>query len=181
MDQLRADVAVDVLLSDGEPGRSRSTGGTVTLTADLATLAELADAAGDLGGYGPVIADIARQVAERAPEAEWRFSVNDDEGRPVHTGTTRRRPTNRQRRDVETLYPRCVFPGCRMPANQCDLDHTIPWAEGGTTTISNLAPLCRHDHRLRHEAGWRYGRTDRGDLEWVSPLGQRYATSGRSP
>ena len=180
MDQLRADVAVDVLLSGGCEGNEMS-GGSITLTADLVTLAELAEHAGDLGGYGPVIADIARQVAEHAHEAEWRFAVTDDEGRPVHTGTTRRRPTTQQRRDVEARHPRCVFPGCRMPSSQCDLDHTTPWADGGPTAFSNLAPLCRHDHRLRHEAGWRYGRTSEGELEWVSPLGQRYVTSGRSP
>lgn len=181
MDQLRADVAVDVLLSDREPGRAASAGGSVTLTADLATLAELAEHAGDLGGYGPVIADVARRVAEQSHGAEWRFSVTDQQGRPVHTGTTRRRPSAQQRRDVETRHPRCVFPGCRMPASQCDLDHTTPWAEGGPTAVDNLSPLCRHDHRLRHDAGWSYGRTSDGDFEWCSPLGQRYVTSGRPP
>lgn len=180
MDQLRADVAVDVLLSGGVGGPARSSG-RVTLTADLATLAELAEHAGELGGYGPVIADVARQVAEKGHDAEWRFSVTDDQGRPVQTGTTRRRPSSQQRREVEAGHPRCVFPGCRMPSSQCDLDHTTPWAAGGSTTVDNLLPLCRHDHRLRHEAGWTYGTTPEGDIAWISPLEQHYVGAGRSP
>ncbi|WP_246180411.1 HNH endonuclease [Kocuria coralli] len=32
------------------------------------------------------------------------------------------------------------------------MDHTIPWATGGTTASTNLAHLCRHHHRVKHEA-----------------------------
>ncbi|NIU17935.1 MAG: HNH endonuclease [Actinobacteria bacterium] len=68
-----------------------------------------------------------------------------------------------------------------MPAVDCDLDHTVAWSEGGPTAVHNLAPLCRHDHRLRHEAGWSHRPLGGGDHEWTSPLGRRYTTSGRSP
>ncbi len=27
-----------------------------------------------------------------------------------------------------------------MPAVDCDLDHTVPWADGGRTRCDNLAP-----------------------------------------
>ncbi|MEE8375472.1 MAG: HNH endonuclease signature motif containing protein [Acidimicrobiia bacterium] len=37
-----------------------------------------------------------------------------------------------------------------MPATDCDLDHRNAWADGGPTTEDNLAPLCRHDHIVRH-------------------------------
>lgn len=180
MDQLRADVALD-LLAGTTNGAAGSKGGSVTLTTDLATLAELAEHPGELGGYGPVIADIARQVAGDSTDDTWRFVVRDEWGRSVKVGTTRRRPSSRDRRLVETTYPRCVFPGCRMPASQCDLDHRTPWSEGGETTPDNLAPLCRHDHRMRHEVGWRYSRTEKGDHEWISPLGQRYSDAARGP
>ncbi|KAA9394937.1 HNH endonuclease, partial [Kocuria coralli] len=45
----------------------------------------------------------------------------------------------------------CRFPGCRRQATGCDVDHTIPWATGGTTAITNLAHLCRRHHRIKHE------------------------------
>lgn len=67
-----------------------------------------------------------------------------------------------------------------MPAEDCDLDHMTPYGESGATSVTNLAPLCRHDHRLRN-VGWTYRRLDTGDYEWTSRLGLTYHTSGRSP
>ena len=181
MDQLRADVILDML----DPLHSRSAGksrrGAVVLTIDLATLAGLSEASGDLAGYGPVISDIARQVAESSHFEEWRFVVTDSERRSLQAGVTRRRPTAAARRLIESMYPTCVFPGCRVPASRCDLDHTTPWGQSHCTSVHGLAPLCRRHHILRHRAGWRYRRSDSGDHTWVSPLGHRYVDQGRSP
>lgn len=181
MDQLRADVLMDLLdplESDAsvEPRR-----GAIVLNVDLMTLAGLAQSAGDLGGYGPVIADIARQVADESPNAEWRYVVTGSRGRPLGGGTTRRRPTSAQRRTIQTLYPTCAFPGCRMPAIKSDIDHTTPHVDGGPTRLDNLAPLCRYDHVVRHGAGWSYCPTTDGDHEWVSPLGHRYTAAAQGP
>ena len=178
MDQLRADVFLDLLVGRKQGGR----GGTVDIQVDLETLARLGDAPGDLAGYGPVVADIARRVVESQRDSRWRFSVVDpDSGRPVHGGVIRRRPSSTQRREVETRNPEYVFPGCRMPSVECDLDHTVEWASGGQTTVDNLAPVCRHDHRIRHQAGWQREPLADGDHLWTSRLGFRYTTSGRSP
>jgi hypothetical protein len=178
MDQLRADVMLDLLCGTGE----HPVAGSVRVNVDLTTLAELDDHPGDLAGYGPVIADIARQAARGLTNATWEFAVVDPgTGRPVFHGTTRRRPTAHQRRAVRAADRVCVFPGCRVPAVASDLDHTIPWADGGPTTEDNLAPLCRADHCLRHQAGWTYVRTPDGDHRWTSRLGHTYTTSGRDP
>jgi hypothetical protein len=179
MDQLRADVLLDLLegASSATAGR-----GIVDIHVDLDTLTRLADHPGELAGYGPVIADVARQVAARQIRAEWRFTVTDpDTGEPVHTGTTRRRPNAAQRRSVEAHYRTCVFPGCRMPATGCDVDHRVPWAEGGPTSNANLAPLCRHDHVIKTRSGWAYTRIPGGDHRWISALGHTYTTVGRPP
>jgi len=37
----------------------------------------------------------------------------------------------------------CRWPGCDRPAGDCDLDHTIPYAQGGPTHASNLKCYCR--------------------------------------
>lgn len=195
MDQLRADVLLDLIKGTRNAGRTG--GGGVDLYADLPSLARMTEAPGELAGYGPVIADIARQVAERQLDTEWRWTILDpDTGRTIGTGTTRRRPTRDQRHQVTGRDPICVFPGCRMPARNCDLDHRTPWAESHATTTDGLSPLCRHDHnKVRHRFGWRYEpllETDsdeeelthriwRGDYQWTSRLGHVYTTSGRSP
>ena len=149
---------------------------------DLPTLAELSDTPGELAGYGPVIADIARQVIQAQHSSEWRFSIVDlDTGFPIHTGITRRRPGAADRRIVESRNPTCVFPGCRMPSTQCDLDHRIRFIDSGPATPRNLVPLCRHDHRLRHENGWTHVALPNGDHQWTSKTGRTYTTSRAPP
>jgi hypothetical protein len=37
----------------------------------------------------------------------------------------------------------CRWPGCDRPAVGCDLDHTIPHAQGGPTHAANLKCYCR--------------------------------------
>jgi hypothetical protein len=180
MDQLRADVFLDLL--EGHSFSTTPDRGGVELRVDLATLTQLSEAPGELGGYGPVIADIARQVTDRQHGSRWRYVVTDPyTGLPVHHGTTRRRPTATQRRHVEVRDLTCVFPGCRMPSTACDLDHRVTWAEGGRTVTDELAPACRHDHLIRHRHGWTYQPLPGGDYLWTSQLGHSYTTSGRSP
>jgi hypothetical protein len=68
----------------------------------------------------------------------------------------------------------CVFPGCMRIAKNCDIDHRVPYPEG-PTSADNLACLCRHHHRLKHEAGWTLDR--RGDHHvWTTPTGATYVS-----
>ncbi len=181
MDQLRADVFLDLLHGKTADGRA-SSGDGVHLHVDLDTLAALSEHPGDLDGYGPVIADIARQVTTEQQHAQWQYSVTDPvTGQVLHSGTTRRRPTAAQRRHVEARHQTCIFPGCRMPAVDCDLDHRTRWADGGKTTIRNLAPLCRHDHTIKDQHGWTYRPLSDGRYQWTSKLGHTYTTSGTPP
>jgi hypothetical protein len=175
IDQIRADVFLDLLEGTARHGRRR---GVVDIRVDLTTLMGLDEHAGELLGYGAVVADVARQVAEH--RAEWRVTVTDEAGEPIHTGTTRRRPTAGQRRSVEARDLTCIFPGCRRPAAACDLDHRTPVSEGGATHVGQLVALCRHDHGLRHRAGWQHRANGDGSHTWVSPLGMTY-TRPRAP
>ena len=184
MDQLRADIYLDLLR--GRSAKSRSGAGSdrgqVNIDVDLATLTGLSEHSGDLNGYGPVIADIARQIAEHQEDTEWRWMLRDpDTGQPIDGGITRRRPTAAQQRKVEALHKTCIHPGCRIPASDCDIDHRIPWSERKLTCICDLGPMCRHHHRIRHTFGWTYEVVGRGDFVFTTPLRHRYTTSGRSP
>ena len=125
---------------------------------------------------------IARQVAETSQQAEWRWTLtHPDTGQVVDNGTTRRRPTTTQRRHLQARHRTCIFPGCRRPAYNCDLDHRQQWAHGGTTKVENLAPLCRHHHTIRHHAHWTHRPLPNGDHHWTSRLGHTYTTSGLPP
>ncbi len=176
MDQLRADVYVDLLCGAATSGK----GGVVDIRVDLETLMGLADHPAEVAGYGPVVDDITRRVIADHIAGEWRYTVTHN-GRPVATGTTRRRPTVGQRRVVEATYTTCIFPGCRIPAPQCDLDHRIEWSKSHRTDVDDLGPFCRHDHGGRHEYGWTYRILPNGDIEWTSPLGHTYITRNRDP
>ncbi|OMQ15123.1 hypothetical protein A7K94_0211685 [Modestobacter sp. VKM Ac-2676] len=71
---------------------------------------------------------------------------------------------------------RCRFPGCRARPIRCDLDHTVPWPLG-PTSHDNLCSLCRHHHRLSHQApGWHMRGLPGGGLEWTTPSGQVVTT-----
>ena len=48
----------------------------------------------------------------------------------------------------------CVWPGCNTPPDRCDCHHVEHWADGGPTTLDNLALLCHH-HILLHEGGYK--------------------------
>ena len=181
MDQLRADVLVDLLTGGGE-----SVAANVNLAIDEASLIAFVtgdgDARGDLGGWGPVLDDVARQVLARDDDGSWHVRVTDpDTHRTITSVATRRRPTAAQRRAVLADMPRCGFPGCRVPAADCDIDHRIRAVDAGPTLTGNLVPLCRHHHRAKDEGGWRYDIGVDGSLEWTSPLGQLVTVDPRGP
>jgi multimeric flavodoxin WrbA len=179
-DQIRADIFEDIMTGeDATKGRSRKAIADIRISPT--TLMGLDDKAIELSGFGPVIADIGRGVAARGIEAgnaEWRFTVKDKSGRAV-TGLTQRRPSAKLRRTVEARDESCIFPGCRAPATNCDLDHRIPYSEGGLTHEDQLVPLCRHDHVIRHN-GWSHQPNPDGSHTWTSPIGLTHTTA-RAP
>jgi hypothetical protein len=72
---------------------------------------------------------------------------------------------------VRLRQPTCVFPWCSRPARRCELDHRIPFEECHQTADDNLAPLCRHHHRLKTHGGWAYTQVDDTTVLWQSPHG----------
>ncbi|HEX6947333.1 MAG TPA: DUF222 domain-containing protein [Acidimicrobiia bacterium] len=179
LDQVRADVFLDLLTGRCQTSSRSAPSGQVDIVADIQTLSGESETPGHIPGYGPVIAEVTRNVVDRQIGSRWEYIVTD-QGQPIATGTIRRRPTVAMKRHLRARHPTCVWPGCRMPARQSDLDHRTPWSRGGPTTLRNLAPLCDFHHNLL-DKGWRYEPTPEGGFRFVSPLGHTYISSGHSP
>src|SRR5439155_1736776 len=64
----------------------------------------------------------------------------------------------------------CRFPGCGVRFGQGH--HIRHWAQGGPTTLSNLALLCRRHHRAVHEEGYQLDRQPNGELRFRRPDGR---------
>ncbi|CAM3937104.1 HNH endonuclease signature motif containing protein [Mycobacterium senriense] len=71
----------------------------------------------------------------------------------------------------------CRAPGCDRPATDCDLDHTIPYAEGGPTHASNLKALCRQHHLMKTFWGWRDRQLQDGTVIWTLPDQHTFVTT----
>ncbi|MCO6005041.1 HNH endonuclease [Actinoallomurus purpureus] len=152
--------------------------GTVHLTVPLLTLLGLSAEPGDVAGYGPLTAEIARQMAGAAsdPKTRWCVTVTGSDGEPLHHGHLGYRPPAEMAHVIRILQPTCVLPGCGRPASACDLDHRVPYDRGGATCPCNMSPLCRRHHRTKQADGWRFTEHD-GWLRWTTPAGKAYDMS----
>jgi len=71
----------------------------------------------------------------------------------------------------------CRWPGCDRPAFDCDIDHTVPYADGGPTHASNLKCYCRTHHLVKTFWGWRDQQLPDGTIILNSPSGKTYVTT----
>lgn len=115
----------------------------------------------------------AELIAELARSAKLR-PLTHPADLPPESGYT---PSRRLADFVRCRDLTCRFPGCDQSAARCDLDHTVPYADGGPTHASNLKALCRHHHLLKTFWGWRDQQLPDGTVIWTSPSGQTYITT----
>jgi hypothetical protein len=97
------------------------------------------------------------------------LSVIDDDGEILYLGRRKRLATPAQRRALRLSQHTCQFPGCHQ-TRHLDVHHIIPWAQGGTTDIDQLALLCRRHHVLVHEGGLHLTPAPAGDVDHFSVL-----------
>jgi hypothetical protein len=79
IDQIRADILLD-LLNGRDPSQKLGDGAVVDIRVDLTTLTGLDDNPAEIPGWGPVISDVARQVAVEQDRAQWQVTVTDQSG-----------------------------------------------------------------------------------------------------
>jgi len=109
----------------------------------------------------------------------WTFTLTWlDRGECDHAWETPAyEPSAGLRHLVQIRHLTCTFPGCRRPAAQCDVDHTIAYDHGGRTCSCNLAPLCRHHHQVKQARGWALQQVTPGVMTWTTPAGRTYTTT----
>ena len=169
--------------SGGPPARPGGAGPrrpiSVHVTVPLAVLAGLSDEGGDLDGYGPIPAHVARALAA---EGVWTWLATDPGTRRLlDHGRTRYRPTKALARFIVARDHTCRAPGCHRTARNADIDHIVPFAAGGTTSADNLHALCEHHHLLKHHGRWYVAREPDGTTRWTSPTGHHYARAPEAP
>ncbi len=69
----------------------------------------------------------------------------------VEVSATARFFTGATRRALELRDQECTHPYCDRPADECQADHIVGWAQGGPTTQENGRLLCGFHNRLRNE------------------------------
>ncbi|HEV7758745.1 MAG TPA: DUF222 domain-containing protein [Acidimicrobiales bacterium] len=47
---------------------------------------------------------------------------------------------------------RCQHPGCRVPAQECEVDHVVPSSKGGPTSQRNGRAACGHHNRFKSDS-----------------------------
>jgi hypothetical protein len=144
---------------------------TVNLTIDLPTLLGLSENPGQLSGYGAIPATVARELAA---DGKWRKFITDPTtGNLLDFGRESYLPPQALRDFLLARDKTCRFPGCRRSGVKGEIDHAIPWEEGGETSPKNLGLLCKRHHQLKTHGGWKLESFEDGSCEWTSPLGKK--------
>jgi hypothetical protein len=116
---------------------------------------------------GRVPAGASQRLACDASRVIMRHDVD---GRVVEVGARTRTIPPALRRALQHRDGGCQFPGCSVRFGQGH--HIQHWAQGGPTTLSNLAILCRRHHRAVHEEGVQVEREPDGELRFRGRAGQ---------
>src|SRR5882724_2838515 len=151
-------------LDPGAPGERYQ----VVVHVDAAVLAD-PDQPGQsvLEGGTRVSAETSRRLACDASRVVMR---HDEAGRLLEVGARTRTIPPALRRALHHRDQGCRFPGCGLPLGVGH--HVRHWAQGGPTTLSNLAVLCRGHHRAVHEEGYQNARLPDGELQFRRPDGR---------
>jgi hypothetical protein len=117
----------------------------------------------EIPGVGPIPVAAARRFLNDAI-VKVIFSKGADITAVAHVGRT---IPARLRTALEERDPTCVVPDCDVRKG-LEIDHVIPYAEGGLTTLANTARMCRWHHYLKTHQGYRLAR-DSGTWTWEGP------------
>ncbi|MGG7509254.1 DUF222 domain-containing protein [Plantibacter sp. YIM 135249] len=153
---------------------------TVHVTVPVLTILGHEHQPGSLEGYGPIDPETAVRLSVHA-KSFTRILTHPETGTVLSVSRERYVPPVDMKRALAIRDTHCRAPGCNRLAKGCELDHTVPWSEGGETNVGNLAHLCPKHHHLKHETNWSLKPGPDGVLHWISPSGQVFTTEPDPP
>jgi 5-methylcytosine-specific restriction endonuclease McrA len=158
---LVAESALHHALDPGGPGERYQ----VIVHVDAAVLADPSQSGQSAleDGVG-VSAETSKRLSCDASRTVMRHDKN---GHVVAIGARTRTIPPALRRALQHRDQGCRFPGCGIRI--AEGHHLHHWAQGGPTTLSNLALLCRRHHRAVHEEGYQAARGPDGTLQFRRP------------
>jgi hypothetical protein len=153
--------------------------GRITVTVPVMLLGEPPPATQGWLNASPELAAALRAIlaaaaatAREAGRADGDHADGDHEAPCIHANAASGYRIPAWMRDlIEVRDQDCGFPICRRPASSCDLDHTVPYDQGGLTCPCNVSGGCRHDHRMKGSTAWRLEQPRPGTLIWTAPSG----------
>jgi len=161
---LLAETVLHHELDPGTPGERYQ----VVVHVDAGVLADPDQPGQSVLEDGPhVSAETSRRLGCDASRVVMR---HDADGKVVEVGARTRTIPPALRRALLHRDRSCRFPGCHVRFGEGH--HVRHWAQGGPTTLSNLALLCRRHHRAVHEEGYGITRAPDGALQFRRPDGR---------
>ncbi len=114
-------------------------GAGMELRVRLSTLLGRDEYPGELAGWGPVHAELARELATTLTRGQWRFAITEQQGQLLHCGITPARPTGSPTRSARSKQiVELQIPATTLHALATDPDPLGAWAP----VVSDLA----HQH-----------------------------------
>jgi len=177
LDQRRADALIDLAVGvldqamwRGRPlPKRRGKRTTINVTMPITAMAGGNEVC-ELSGYGPITSG---QAWTLLGDAELRRMVCEPHsGELLEASVSDYQPPGWLAEHIIARDRTCVAPGCRMPADRSQIDHRIPYQQGGQTSTENLNVLCQHHHRGKDGGGMRLVRLADGSYHWTTPLGR---------
>jgi hypothetical protein len=123
-------------------------------------------------GHGPIPPLAAKQLFLDA-KAFRRVIVDPIRSVVIDMDRRSRRATQAQRDWLMLQHGTCARDGCNRLAQDAEIDHKTPWAQGGNTDLDELRPLCPRDHVVRHRTRLIYRSRPDESVEVVTPTGFR--------
>jgi hypothetical protein len=177
MPQLRADAGANLLLGEtgADLGKLPSPKADVLVTVPVFSLLGATDEPGEVDGYGPVPASVARRLVGEGAGSVYRLLVDPRDGAPLEIGRTSYRLPESLKRWLRLRDGKCTFPGCSNHTADNENDHLTAWEHGGATGVSNLGQVCPKHHRLKHQSRWTPTPASKDEPPgWTSPTGRHY-------
>jgi HNH endonuclease. len=193
--------AADTLIAQGEPrcrGQvmadtlvERITGQSqaedvpveVGLVIDADTLLSDSDEPAHLDGYGPIPAQIARDLIHRphtdAPRWLRRLFTRPGSGELIAMESRRRLFPKAQRSFIQLRDQTCRTPYCDAPVRH--IDHVVPKGHDGPTSVRNGQGLCAACNYSKQAPGWHGRPGPDQQILVITPTGHIYQSRPPDP